>query len=178
MEYPTDESAWRRGWRDTKKALRNWKFYVFDLLAGGLIGGFLEWYWGLAVVGIGVVCVWMAATGSAPIRQRNEVRKELFELKKRSVDAGWVEGFIWDCIEFINQQNASIAFSDHDKRQFENWSADVLRYLQSSNRHHESLQWLREVCIDDTYRASRQDVVNAYDAGYRILLTLHKEITD
>jgi hypothetical protein len=75
MEYPIDESAWRHGWSDTKKAWKTWKFYVFDLLAGGLIGGFFEWYWGLAVVGFGMLCVWMSATTSAPLRQRDEARK-------------------------------------------------------------------------------------------------------
>ena len=75
MEYPIDESAWRHGWSDTKKAWKTWKFYVFDLLAGGLIGGFFEWYWGLAVVGFGMLCVWMGATASAPLRQRDEARK-------------------------------------------------------------------------------------------------------
>lgn len=178
MEYPIDESVWRRGWSDTKKAWKNWKFYVFNLLAGGLIGGFFEWYWGLAVVGFGVVCVWMAATGSAPIRQRNEVRKELTEIKNRSGDAGYVEAFILDYIELSKVLSTSPAFTDHHKRGFENWSADVLRYLQASHRQQEKLQWLREVCVDDIYRTSYQSVVNAYDAGYKILLELHGRLTD
>ncbi len=72
MEHPLEGSAWRRGWNDTKAAWTSWKFYILNVVAAGAIGGFTSWYWGLFVIVVGMFFVWIGATISALIKQRNE----------------------------------------------------------------------------------------------------------
>ncbi len=80
-KHPLSESAWSRGWQDTKTAWTSWQFYVLDAVAAVVIGGLFGWYWGLLVVVFGMICVWMAATISAPVKQRNELRAFCNETK-------------------------------------------------------------------------------------------------
>jgi hypothetical protein len=81
MDYPINQSAWRRGWNDTKKVWTSWIFFVLDAVVAVVIGGVSEWYWGLVVVVFGMLCAWMVETASAPIKQRNEARKRIEELE-------------------------------------------------------------------------------------------------
>lgn len=39
-----------------------------------MVGRVFEWYWGLAIVIVGMICVWMGATLRAPFKQRNQAR--------------------------------------------------------------------------------------------------------
>lgn len=80
-KHPLSESVWRRGWQDTKAVWKSWQFYVFDALGGVIVGGVFEWYWGLALVVFGMICVWMGATARAPVKQRNEARQKIKELE-------------------------------------------------------------------------------------------------
>ncbi len=61
---------------------------------------------------------------------------------------------------------------------FQKWDQDVLEYFSSSNKHHESLQWLGSVSLDNIQKATHEDVVRAYDSGYKILLELHRKLTE
>ena len=100
------------------------------------------------------------------------------ELKSKSPDVGWIEGFTLDCIE-LNKKLAKLhIISDHDKDIFKKWSSDVLEYLQNHNKHQEKLEWLKNVIIDDIQTASYEDICTAYDAGCKILLELHKELSN
>jgi hypothetical protein len=83
----TFESAWCRGWSDTKKAWTSWQFLLLNLLGGGLVSGlsqfFLQqWFWGVVVAIAGLLVVLVGATVSAPVKQRNEARKQVEELQK------------------------------------------------------------------------------------------------
>ena len=84
MEYPLNQSAWRRGWNDTKAIWTSWQFYVLSAVVAVGAGGVFEWYWGLGVVLIGMLCAWIGATASAPIRQRNEARHALEKLSQHN----------------------------------------------------------------------------------------------
>ncbi len=82
MERPFNESAWRRGWNDTKSVWTSWPFYVLDAVVAVVIGGLFGWYWGLVVVVFGMICVWIGATALAPLRQRNEARHAFDKLSQ------------------------------------------------------------------------------------------------
>lgn len=85
MEQPLDQSLWRRGWNDTKTIWMSWPFYIFNPVVAIVIGGLFEWYWTLCIILFGMFCVWLKATISAPIKQRNEVRNRVRELLKGTV---------------------------------------------------------------------------------------------
>lgn len=74
MEYPPNQSSWRRGWNDTKTAWTSWQFLVFDVVVAGIVGGYFGWYWGLILVTFSLLGVWFGATTLAPYKQRNEAR--------------------------------------------------------------------------------------------------------
>lgn len=79
--FDINQTVWKRGWSDTKKIWTSWQFYILDAVVAAIIGGLLGWYWGLFLVLFGMLCVWLGATLSAPIRQRNEARKIIINLK-------------------------------------------------------------------------------------------------
>jgi hypothetical protein len=80
MEYSIKQSAWRRGWNDTKSVWTSWQFYILDVVVAVVIGGLFDWYWGLVIVVFGMFCVWLGATASAPYNKRNEARQRIEEL--------------------------------------------------------------------------------------------------
>jgi hypothetical protein len=82
MDYPLEQSAWRRGWNDTKTAWKSLPFIILDSVVCAAIGSIFEWYWGLALFIVAMFCVWIGATASAPIRQRNEVRNVLLDMQR------------------------------------------------------------------------------------------------
>ena len=77
-----NESAWKRGWEDTKTAWKSLPFIVLDAVVCVVVGAVLGWYWGLGLFVFAMLCAWIGATASAPVRQRNEVRKELQKLSQ------------------------------------------------------------------------------------------------
>ncbi len=194
-EKPLNQSSPRRAWEETKESFHKiWFFWgvqvvavgVFALLgtifapensgrlasavypvAGGAVG---------AIVGFGII--YLICLIKAPYKQRDEARKQLMELKNRLAEAGYVEALTWDCIELSNKLKSFSTINNHDRSQFQKWSIDVLNYLDSKNRHQESLQWLRDVSINNVQSSGYEDVLRAYDAGYNILLELHKKLTD
>lgn len=82
MEQPLNQSAWRRGWNDTKSIWTSWPFFVLDVVVAGIIGGVFGWYWGLAIVVFGMFCVWIGATVRAPYKQRNQARQKVNDNEK------------------------------------------------------------------------------------------------
>jgi len=71
------EGAWRRGWRDTKTAWKSLPFVILDAVGCVVVGSVFAWYWGLGLFLFAMFCVLIRATASAPVRQRNEARREL-----------------------------------------------------------------------------------------------------
>lgn len=80
IENTQRESAWRRGWSDTKAAVTSWWFLLFDIIVGLLtalvIGNWQGTIWGAgagagALLGFALLVLgWNLHR--APIRQRNE----------------------------------------------------------------------------------------------------------
>lgn len=70
------DSAWRRGWTDTKCDLADWRFWLAEVVGGGVLGLYYENALpGFAFVLGFALFLWIWATASAPIRQRNEARE-------------------------------------------------------------------------------------------------------
>ena len=74
---PLSESAWARGWRNTKSVWTSWQFVTVDVIGGILLGSLIKWYWGLPIIVFGMLCSWLGATLRAPVVQRNEARRSL-----------------------------------------------------------------------------------------------------
>ncbi len=81
MEHPLTESVWRRGWQGTWAGWKNPLFGLFDVLGSSVVGAIFGWYWGVGLFLFVMFAVWVGATASAPVKQRNEARATL--LKKR-----------------------------------------------------------------------------------------------
>jgi len=98
MGYPLTQSAWRRGWNDTKTVWTSWQFFILDAVVAVVIGSVFQWYWGLGIVLFGMLCAWLAVTITAPVRQRNEARHLLSKIpSKKKVIADklaefWLDG--------------------------------------------------------------------------------------
>ena len=94
MEYLLNQSAWRRGWNNTKTVWTSWQFFILDAVVGVVIGSVFQWYWGLGIIIFGMLCAWVAVTLSAPIRQRNEARYLLSQIpSKRKLIANMLGEF-------------------------------------------------------------------------------------
>jgi len=82
VDYPVNQSAWRRGWNDTKRIWTGWLFWVFEAVVATVIGNVFAWHWGVLLLLFGMFCVWLVATAAAPIKQRNEARTKVAALEK------------------------------------------------------------------------------------------------
>lgn len=47
-----------------------------------MIGSVFGWYWGLAIVAFGMLCVWLGLAVTAPVKQRNEARAQLLDQQR------------------------------------------------------------------------------------------------
>ncbi len=72
------ESAWARGRRDCKRVFHDWRFLVIELVGSPVIGVLTSNAWVAVYFAVGILAaVWIGATASAPVRQRNEARREI-----------------------------------------------------------------------------------------------------
>ena len=179
MEHPINESGWRRGWQDTRHIWTSWQFFVLDAVVGVIVGGVFTWYWGLTIVALGMFFAWIVATSSAPVKQRNDLRKQLIELKNKLADAGYIEAFMIDGIEQRNKlkywKSEGLALDDYELNQFRNWYNDISKYLQK-NMNPEFPHWYQTVDIGLT-RPNIDDIIKAYDSGIDILRDIFKTLT-
>jgi hypothetical protein len=133
MDKPLDESAWRRGWEDTKKAWKSIPFIILDAVVCVVVGSVFEWYWGLGLFLFAMLCTWIGATASAPIKQRNENRASLIDLKRKLTDAGYIEAFRFDAIELRDKlrywKAQGLVIDDHELQQYQEWFGAVSSYL-------------------------------------------------
>ena len=75
------ESAWARGWSDTKRGLKSWQFVALEVIGGGVIGIAANPFAAIVFL-VGVAfALWMGAAISAPVRQRDEARQYSHLLK-------------------------------------------------------------------------------------------------
>ena len=111
-EHPLNESAWRRGWKDTKAGWKSWPFVILDAVVCAVVGSVFEWYWGLGLFLFALFCVWVGATARAPIKQRNEARVLLTArpkptpLHNRNELRGAIASVENATIQLVNQQHA------------------------------------------------------------------------
>jgi len=131
MEYPLDQSAWVRGWSDTKTAWTDWKFFIPDAVVGVVIGSFFGWYWGLAVVVFGMLCAWLAIMITTPVRQRNEARRLLSEIpSKRKGIADKLADFYVEGMRL--RQSLSPSSDKADLIKCKQWAMSVIEYIRSN----------------------------------------------
>ncbi len=80
MEKIRFDSAWIRGWEDSKIRLGSPQFWAAEILMGGYLG--IEYDPLLAIAGVIILgmTVIVAATVTAPIRQRNDLRSSMTQL--------------------------------------------------------------------------------------------------
>ena len=85
MEVSFSESAWKRGWNDTKSAWTKWPFVITNVavsIALFIIGLFyIAWFWGVGLAVLAVLSVLAYEIVSAPYKQRNEARKQVSALQ-------------------------------------------------------------------------------------------------
>ena len=72
MDYPLNQSVWRRGWNDTKKVWTSWPVVLLDGAVCVVVGAVFTWYWGLGLFIFTLFLIWVGATASAPVKQRNK----------------------------------------------------------------------------------------------------------
>lgn len=111
-KHPLRESLWRRGWNDTKTIWKSWPFYILDAVVAAAIGGVFGWYWGLAIVTFGMICVWIIATARAPVKQRDEAR-ELVEQQRKPSDSE-----VNDAIRLLEVETLVIKHDNGEERSF------------------------------------------------------------
>lgn len=80
-KHPFNESAWRRGCQDTKAGWANWCFIVLEAIMAPLVAILVNPWVGIGLVAFGMFCIWVGATASAPVKQRNEARQRIKELE-------------------------------------------------------------------------------------------------
>lgn len=69
------ETVWRRGWEDAKRAWTDWRFVLADMVALPVLAIFVSVQVAVVVAALSLFAVWVGATASAPLRQRNEARR-------------------------------------------------------------------------------------------------------
>ncbi len=120
-----NESAWRRGWNDTKTQWTNWFFVVVNAavsIALFLIGFFVsKWYWGVVLAVLPFLFVWVYETVSAPRKQRDEAREKVIslvseekvKLKGKFFHDFDEEGYVnhqGQIVDFLNDETAIIQY--------------------------------------------------------------------
>lgn len=102
------ESAWVRGWSDTKKGIGTWQFWLLEVFGGGLMAIFVNPTAALILILGMAVAVWISATASAPIKQRNELR---LEVNSRPENAGRFPDM--SLVDLFYHLNSEVLEDDH-----------------------------------------------------------------
>lgn len=87
MSQSRNESAWRRGWNDTKPVWTSWVFVVLNIVCCGLLVALIKWYWGIGLFVFAMFCIWVVKTISAPVKQRDECRALLLAEPKQKPES-------------------------------------------------------------------------------------------
>ncbi len=175
VEYPPDESIWRRGCKDTWVGWKNPLFGILDAVVCVVVGYVFGWYWGIGLFLFVMFAVWIGATASAPIKQRNEARRKLMELQDRLGEVGYIEGFIMEANNTLIKLRHYGIIDDYARGEFRKWRDVVCEHLEKNDKIHENLDWHRKTSIDIT-KSSYEDIVKAYEAGADVLMELLKKL--
>ena len=167
------ESAWRRGWNETKKQWTNWPFVLISTvvsIALFLIGLFvLEWYWGVGLTVLPVIGVWVYETVSAPYMQRNETRKRVIKLqegaiKKLNDERTKLKGKFFHSFDkegYVTHQGHIIDFVNDD--------IAVIQYFDwiIGEPSQTKMVWLRDIVEGGwALYSSAEEMRDAYDYGH------------
>ena len=103
------ESVWRRGWYETKRGWGHWSFLLLTLLISpttGLLVGLVTGpsigvIAGSGLVIVVLVSVWIRATITAPVKQRNQLRQLYEHTAAAELGAGYERyiSSILNCLE-------------------------------------------------------------------------------
>ncbi|MEI4263604.1 hypothetical protein [Roseovarius sp. D0-M9] len=115
------QSAWRRGWNDAWNiATTSRAFWAFEAVGGVIIGAINGW-WAVAWLAGGCFCVWLGATASAPIRQRNEAIEKIRCLQPiRNPD--WLN--LPDAAAFYRDELDCSKVLEEDRANYDVWGAE------------------------------------------------------
>jgi membrane protein implicated in regulation of membrane protease activity len=166
MEESLNESAWRRGWRDTKTQLTNWLFVVVNAIisiALFLFGLFvLAWYWGVGLAVFPFLVVWAYETLSAPRKQRNEARKQVTSIiseEKAKLKGKFFHDF--DEEGYVRHQGQITDFVNND--------IAIVRYFDwaMGEPSQTKMVWLRDI-VDGGWALYPSDEAmrDAYEGGH------------
>ena len=178
-EYPLNQSAWRRGWNDTKTAWKSLPFILLDGVVCVLVGATFGWYWGLGLFVFALFSVLVGATASAPVKQRNEAREKLLKLQDTLGQLGWIEAVIIDGVDLLNKlkQKHYMDFSLCEQKELDNfgeWYEAVVGHFQK-HMIGEYPSWYRFVFIGKD-EPSVVEVIRAYEAGLDHLEDISKKL--
>ncbi|MDP2719217.1 MAG: hypothetical protein Q8P44_05210 [Dehalococcoidia bacterium] len=181
-KHPFDDAIWRRGWNDTKSVWTSWQFFVLDAVVAVVIGGVFQWYWGLSLILFSMFCVWLGATGSAPIKQRNEARKRIAELevekeKRKAVHMiiGGIEHDICTGKILMEKLRHSKGLDEYLVKEYHLWYSLVGEFLQK-DQYSEYFPWFSVAYTQPG--ATLEKIVNACEAGVNQLLDIHRRLTN
>ena len=148
-------SSWRRGWKDTKRGWKSWPFIAWEAalspLAGTIVGLSIDPILGgvatLSMVISGFVGIWIGATVSAPLRQRNDGRQRIGQLEGQISELVESEGTeeqkkrlsqqialkVIDGTRLLREFNAVMAFGDTwPIEDFKKWQGSTASLLTNS----------------------------------------------
>lgn len=134
-----NESAWKRGRRDTVRAAKSTPGMTIEIGGSAIVGVF--WQNPIVVLCFlvgSLLCIWIGATVSAPIRQRDEARLKLSEkdiyldLVKSACSRLWMIG-IGLKADLSNQHTHQDAWKNLYK--WKNIALGLADYLDASYRH-------------------------------------------
>jgi len=178
MEHPIDESAWRRGWNDTKTAWKSLLFIILDAVVCVLVGSIFEWYWGLGLFVFAMLCAWIGATASAPVRQRNEAREQVRKLKESRELKGCADDFIWDGWENLQKlelyKSHNLPIQEHELSLYHDWFKSVSDWL-NKDINSEVVNWFTVVDIGQI-KPTMDNIIDSYESGIAFLKGIKKTI--
>lgn len=178
------DSAWQRGWGDTKRGLGGWRFWVLEAIVSPIIGIVFNNAWlTLVVVVFGFLCLYIGATASAPIKQRNEARNQLYKLEKDvtlahqnqdiSIDLGISRmegGDLLNKFLIIKRENNNNVKS-WPVHEFNQWVSNGIGILNDNHLPEDTLLWMKDIDMIPT-KATIDDYIRALTDGTKRFETI------
>ncbi len=174
MDSKLLESAWKRGWRDTKTAWTSWQFLLSDSIGGilGIVLGHIlsgQWYIGILVSIMGFLGVWFGATAKAPIKQRNEARKYVYELEiNRNIMlklalVAWEGATLRNKFEILKREGNDNKTS-WPVQNYNQWTAKGFGLLSNNGFIEDTALWVGDIDVIPT-KAIIDDYIKALTNG-------------
>lgn len=178
-----NESAWHRGWRDTKNIWTNWIFFVLSGVVAVAVGGLVAWHWGLIIVIIGMLFAWVYATERAIMLQRNEARHRVTELEAEKEQTLLSKNLQTELSQLIIEGSkvrkgfmAVQTLGDvMPTDEFTVWRENVAAFLKRNDLISEHALWIKDLGIDIDESLLR-DFKFACNAGLQRLEDISKQL--